>query len=64
MIWLGLIVLLSWGSVGCVCEQSPRISLLLQVHLSVGDGFVMEGLGIASFSVVVEFNGSFLDFDN
>ena len=30
MIWLGLIVLLSWGSVGsvCVCEQSPRTSLL------------------------------------
>ena len=27
---LGLIVLLSWGSVGCVCvcEQSPRTSLL------------------------------------
>ena len=53
--WLGLIVLLSWGSVGsvCVCEQSPRTSLLrgtlLQVHLSVGDGFVVEGLGIASF---------------
>ena len=64
MIWLGLIVLLSWGSVGCVCvcEQSPWT--LLQVHLSVGDGFVMEGLGIASFSVVVDFNGTFLDFDN
>ena len=30
MICLGLIVLLSWGSVGCVCvcEQSPRTSLL------------------------------------
>ena len=30
MIWLGLIVLLSWGAVGCVCvcEQSPRTSLL------------------------------------
>ena len=37
---------------------------LLQVHLSVGDGFVMEGLGIASFYVVVEFNISFLDFDH
>ena len=53
MIWLGLIVLLSWGSVGsvCVCEQSPRTSLqtLLHVHLSVGDGFVVEVLGIASF---------------
>ena len=30
MIWLGLIVLLSWGSVGsvCVCKQSPTTSLL------------------------------------
>ena len=28
MIWLGLIVSLSWGSVGSVCEQSPMISLL------------------------------------
>ena len=53
------------GSV-CVYEQSPRISLLrglLQVPLFVVDGFVMEGLGIASFYVVVEFSGSFLDFD-
>ena len=28
MIWLGVIVFLSWGSVGSICEQSPRISLL------------------------------------
>ena len=54
MIWLGLIVLLSWGSVGsvCVCELSPRTSLLRGLFsrfISVFDGFVMEGLGIASF---------------
>jgi hypothetical protein len=28
MIWLGLIVLLSWGSVRSVCEQSPRTNLI------------------------------------
>ena len=28
MIWLGIIVLLSWGSVGSVYEQSPRTSFL------------------------------------
>ena len=46
MIWFGLIVLLSWDYVGsvCVCEQS-----LLQVNLSVGDDFVVDGLGITSF---------------
>ena len=37
------------------------LGALLQVNFSVGDGFVMEGLGIASFYMVVEFNGSFLD---
>ena len=50
------LVLLSWVSVGSVSvnEQGPMTSLLRQlfsrfIHLSVGDGFVMKGLGIASF---------------
>jgi hypothetical protein len=38
--------------------------MLLQVQLTVGDGFVLEGLGIASFEVVIKLNASFLDFDN
>nr|XP_046196207.1 little elongation complex subunit 2-like [Oncorhynchus gorbuscha] len=39
MICLGLIVLLSWGSVGSVCEQSPRTCLLkglFSLSLSLG----------------------------
>jgi hypothetical protein len=56
MIWLVLTLLLFW-------DQLSQ-GTLLQVHLSVGDGFVMEGLGIASFLVIVEFNVSFLDFDH
>ena len=47
MIWFDLIVFLSWGSVGP--QDQLAWGTLLQVHLSVGDGFVMEGLGIASF---------------
>jgi hypothetical protein len=69
MISLGLIVLLSWGSVDSVFVSRVPVQAA-RGNSSLGSSLCRRGAllynmeAITYFSVVIEFNGSFLDFDN